>query len=280
MSSQEDWQAIILMSETYTRMVRAELSERWEKWSLDLSNREMYEVIGALLARQVTLATQLASVPSMWNPHIAPMILRTMTEGYITLAWIFIDPEDRSKKFILYGLGQTKLQIEHRKVDLQSQRMDPNDDPIIEAMERWVNSQRYTFLTEVNVGSWSGIDIRTMSQEAGCKNLYDFAYVPFSAATHSMWQHISKYNLITCTNPLHGYHRVPIDSPDMLIEPDFLYRAAKYVQESFTLFDANTSITVSTPSAFNALVEALKEFGEENNSTAEQPSTGATEHTE
>ena len=108
MSDQDTWRAVVSLSENYVRMVRAELSERWEKWQLDLVNREMYEVIGALLARQVTLATQLASAPSIWNSHISPLIFRTMTETYITLAWIFIDPLDRAQKFILYGLGQRK----------------------------------------------------------------------------------------------------------------------------------------------------------------------------
>ena len=127
-------------------------------------------------------------------------------------------------------------------------------------MESWINSQQYTFLTEVNVGSWSGIDIRTMSIEAGCNDLYNFAYVPFSGATHSMWQHVSRHNLITCTNPLHGYHHVPIDQPDTWVEPDFLYRAAKYVQKSYELFDEKTSIKVSALSAFKMLIKSLKEL--------------------
>ncbi len=75
-----------------------------------------------------------------------------------------------------------------------------------------------------------------------------------------MWQHVSRYNLITCTNPLHGYHQVPIDPPTNWIEPDFLYRAAKYVQKSFDLFDEKTLIKVSAPSAFKMLIKSLKEL--------------------
>ncbi len=90
-----------------------------------------------------------------------------MTETYITLTWIFIDPLDRAQKFILYGLGQEKLQLEHRKADLQTQGLKQDDDPVVNSLESWINSQQYTFLTEVNVGSWSGIDIRAMSIEAG-----------------------------------------------------------------------------------------------------------------
>lgn len=274
MSDHDDWNAIVSMANNYTQMVRAELSERWEKWQLDLVNREMYEVVGSLMARQVTLATQLASAPMIWNSHIAPMTLRAMTEVYITLAWVFCDPMDRAQKFILYGLGQEKLQIEHRKADLEALGLDPDDDPLIKTMEAWINSQRYTFLTEVNVGSWSGLDVRSMAQEANCADLYNFAYVPFSAATHSMWQHVSRYNLITCTNPLHGYHRTPIDPPETWIDPDYLYRAAKYVEKSFKLFDAKTIIEVFAPSAFDTLVGALREFYEEENSPSNMDEAG------
>ena len=91
-------------------------------------------------------------------------------------------------------------------------------------------------------------------------DLYDFAYEPFNAATHSMWHRICKFNLTTCTNILHGYHRVPIDLPDTGIDPDYLYRASKYVEKSFKLFDEKTSISVEVPSAFEFLVESLKKL--------------------
>ena len=119
---------------------------------LILMTSEMNEAIGALLARMVTLATEIATSPQTWNEHIAPVLLRSMVDAYITLAWIFNDPLDRSRKFILYGLGQAKLGMEHRKVQLEADGIDPNNDLIIKATESWINSQRYTFLTEID--SW------------------------------------------------------------------------------------------------------------------------------
>jgi hypothetical protein len=251
--------------ENYITMVRAELVERWKKWKLDLTQREVHEVIGALLACQVSKSTQLASAPSIWNGHVAPLILRTMTDTYITLAWITRDPIDRAKKYIVYGLGQEKLHLEHRKAQLQTQGIDPNEDPLIRASEEWLNSQRYTFLTEVNVGSWAGLDTRSMADEADCIDLYNLAYTPFSAATHSMWQHVSKYNLIPCSNPLHGYHQIPVDMDIPFADPDYLYRAAKYVEKSYKLFDETFGVKVIVPSAFVALAEALREFSQEDN---------------
>jgi hypothetical protein len=184
-----------------------------------------------------------------------------MTDNYINLAWIFGEPLERSRKFILHGLGQEKLQVEHNKARLSAEGQDAENDPVVRRMEEWLNTQKYTFLTEVNVGSWSGIDARKMAEEAGCIDLYHYAYAPFSAATHNMWQHVAKYNLVPCPNPLHRYHRVPVVRSED-VDIDYLYRAAKYVRESFRLFDEKTAVQVDSPSAFDALVRAIDELNQ------------------
>lgn len=258
MSDNDPLTRVFAIGDRYVLRIRAEFYERWQKWPIDLAETEKHEVVGGLLARLVTLATQLASVPPVWNGHVAPLILRSMTDAYITLAWIFGDPVVRARRFIEYGLGQEKLQIEL----LRESIADEDDVPtrrLIEARESWVNSQQYLFLTEVNVGSWSGSDTRTMAAEAECLDLYRYAYTPFSSAVHNMWNHIGKYNLTHCTNPLHKYHRIPID-PDLGIEPDYLYRAAKYVQKGFDLFDEKTGVSVDSTSALRLLVAELNDF--------------------
>lgn len=260
MNKQYIQQQFMLIIEEYIQMVRAELRARWGKWPINSDSIESHEVIGALLARQVSLATQLANSPSIWNGHIAPLILRTMVDTYITLAWIFDDPKERSKKFIIHGLGQLKLEIEHRKAQLKTEGKNESDDPVIKMKESILNSQRFSFLTEVNVGSWSGIDTRAMAEQANCLDLYRYAYTPFSAATHSMWHYISRYNLEKCANPLHRYHGVPVDPP-MPVDIDYPYKAAKYVNKSFNLFDKKLSIKQDIPSAFDYLYEAIGKLG-------------------
>jgi|SRR5208337_2822346 len=254
---------------SYVTNVRNELNERWKKWSIDLSNGEMYEVIGALLARHVTLATQLAMAPSMWNDHVAPVILRTMADAYINLAWIFADPSDRARKFILYGLGQEKLEVEHRKAQLEAEGEDVKSDPVIKSKEEWLNSQRLDFLTEVNIGTWSGVDTRSMADEAGCLDFYRYTYSPFCGATHNMWQHVSKYNLVVCPNPLHRYHKMPAD-PALDLNPDYLYVAAKYVEMAFHLFDEKTGTEYSGHSSFELLAETFAEFSDSSTEEASQ----------
>lgn len=260
MRTKEFWKATEAILRNYVRMVELELSERWEGWSLDLSCNEMYEVIGALLARQVTLAVELAKSHIIWNMHIAPLILRAMADNYINLAWIFQDPLDRSRKFIMYGLGQEKLQVEHLKARLQTAGESVEENPEVKYREGWINAQQYTFLTEVNIGSWSGLDTRTMAQEAGCLDFYNYSFQPFTSATHNMWNHIGKYNLVVCPNPLHGYHSMPAVRY-LPLDIYAVVEAASFVEKAFALFDEKTSNTARSLSAYKEFMRGLDGFG-------------------
>ena len=209
----------------------------------DLYANEQQEVIGALLARQVTLATHLARGPNICNWHLGPLVLRTMIDAYITLAWILEEPETRSRLYILYGLGQEKLQIEHLKASKSE-----DDAPVaqlINARERWVNSQRYTFITDVDVGSWSGINTREMAEQIGELNLYNFAYTPFSACGHNMWNHVGRFNLQACNNPLHKFHGVPAPT-ELDADFDIVMRAAEYLEKTFRKADEKLGLTCTT----------------------------------
>ncbi|WHZ29617.1 MAG: hypothetical protein OJF51_004419 [Nitrospira sp.] len=243
--------------DNYIKTVRNDLQALWKRWPLDLTKKEMHEVIGALLARQVSLSTHLAMSPAAWNGHLGSLILRSMTDAHITLAWILkVDPLDRSIKFIEYGLGQAKLQLEHVKKQIEAEGGVVKDNPTVKAFEGWINEQRLADLTEVDVGAWSGLDTRKMAEEAGCIDLYHYAYAPFSASVHNTWHHIAVYNLQFCPNPLHRYHRIPIDrviSPDL----DFVYRAARYVEKSFKLFTEKIGIGLEGKSAYQNFCEAM-----------------------
>jgi Family of unknown function (DUF5677) len=260
--------------EAFVRRARDELEYRLKKWPTDLRHNEVHEVIGALLARQVTLAVQLASSFSNWNGHVAPLFLRTMADVYISMAWVLRYPDDRAKKFILYGLGQAKLELEHRRADLATRQAKSGEVEYIQIQEDWINRQRATFLTDVNVGSWSGISTRTMADEAGCIDFYNYVYTPFSSCTHSTWYHVARYNLSACSNPLHGYHYIPaiIDTP---LDPHYLHLAARYLQKTFSKFDEVFGVSSTQKSALDTLTSGLakleRQAGEEP-STSRQPS--------
>lgn len=244
--SDVNWEEHLLkIVEKYNNIVKEGLDERWKSIAGEIYEPEPYEVIGSLLARQATLTTQLAGAPHIWNGHIAPLILRCMTDAHITLAWILKEPIERAKKYILYGLGQEKLYIEHLKAEKTSDE-EPEVDQLIRVRENWLNNQRYDALTEVDVGAWSGMNTRDMAEEADCKSLYNYAYLPFSGVVHNMWQHVAIYNLKQCRNPLHKFHRVPTIA-EAPLHPDFVYRSSKYVSRSFRAVDEKFALSCKTP---------------------------------
>ena len=247
------------ISGEYRRLAKEGLEQRWERWSIDLSRKEFHEVTGGLLARQVSLATDMAGTPKIWSVHAAPILLRSLADNYITMAWILEEPDTRAHHFIQHGLGQQKLILEYYKKAQEERPDEEGLEAMISLLGALLDSQQYGFLTEVNTGSWSGLTTRGMAEEVGELDFYRFVYVPFSLATHNMWPHVAMYNLRLCTNPLHGGHRVPT-VPDLPIEPSFLCNAAKYLDMAFALFDRKTSVRCTTPNAFDYLVQEFEKL--------------------
>ncbi len=245
-----------LLVTDYVEGVDHELAARLEAWPPDFAYIHVHEVIGGMLARQATLAKEIASAPLLWNGHSAPILLRAMADVYINIAWLLLDPVARCLRFISFGLGQAKLELEHRRAEIVDRMPTSEEAATIEASERWIETQRACFLQNVDLGNWAGLSVRQMADEAGCIDFYNFVYTPFSACAHSMWHHIGRYNLIKCTNPLHRYHGRPI-SP--AAEPDlhYLLLAAKYWAKTLDTFDTQTGINVDCQSAYDALTTAI-----------------------
>lgn len=268
--------AIAEIMQKYEKALRAELDWMWGRWRIDMSKAELHEVVGAIVARQVTLAIQLARSPGTWNYHAAPLFLRAMADNYITLAWLCQDPVDRSRKMVLYGLGQAKLANEHRRKQLRADGSDPAEDPAVKASEHWINLQRYEFLLEVNVGSASGTSVRKMAEDAGCLDFFNYVYEPFSAVVHNSWHHIGKFNLTHCTNPLHRYHRVPA-IPELDSDIALMLLGAKYADKMMTHFGSTFSIDRAPAGALDMLRQDIKEL---NNAVQKKTTVNAPERSE
>jgi hypothetical protein len=244
------------IASTFESNVRKEVRMRWNAWTIDLSKNEIHEVIGGLLSRQATLAIELVISPTLWTNHVAPLLLRSMGDAHINLVWIMKDPLARSRQFIQYGLGQMKLRIEHHRENIESGQAAPEEELMVEGMEGWLDSQRFSFLTEVNVGNWSEMNVREMAIEADVLDFYRFSYQPFSAAVHSSWNHISQFNLMHCESPLHRYHRVPAIADQGMI-PTYPIVAAKYFNKSVCAFDEFSDVRVDTVDSYAELKKSL-----------------------
>jgi hypothetical protein len=232
-----------LQLETYVKCLKetidlsmTRLEERWDAWPINANQVEIHEVVGAIIARQISLAKSFADNPQLWNNDLAPLFLRAMTENYITLHWILQEPLNRVRKFIEYGIGNEKLQIEKRKSILEEQNEDPDEVEMINSRLHWIDFHRYSFLTTVNIGSWSGISTRQMAIDSGCKDFYDLVYDPFSNCTHSSWNHIGKYNVKISENPMHKFLRLPYVHPGS-IESFYANLSIKYLSMVFNSFE-------------------------------------------
>lgn len=218
--------------------IRQELRMRCEAYAPDFQAPEVFNVLTALLARQATLAIEMSSAPQLWNGHSAPLFLRAMTDVHITLAWILLDVKTRARQYIDHGLGQAVLELEHRKKRLESADEDSKEDikKMIQLYQAWIDTQRWNFLVEINVGSWSGKTTREMAEEANIVDFYNYVYTPFSQCAHSTWYHVGRYNSGPSESPLTRQLWMPqiANSPSDVWN---LALAAKYLDKSFDAFD-------------------------------------------
>jgi Family of unknown function (DUF5677) len=218
--------------------IRQELRARCEAYKPDFRAPEVFNVVTALLARQATLAIELASTPQSWNGHSAPLFLRAMTDVHITLSWILLDATTRARQYIDHGLGQAVLALEHRKKEMEHVTDGSKEEleKAIAAEESWINAQKWSFLVDVNVGSWSGKTTRQMAEEAGILDFYNYVYTPFSQCAHSTWYHVGRYNSWPTESPLTRQLWMPYIR-DASSDVWYLNLLAKYLDKSFNLFD-------------------------------------------
>ncbi|QDH34578.1 DUF5677 domain-containing protein [Porphyrobacter sp. YT40] len=230
-------EAIGKFSQTICLNIERNLSERTSEFRLgDGFETTTNSVLSCLLARQASLAIGLAESPMSWSGHIAPLILRAMIDLLITYRWIIIDPRARSTEYVNYGLGAEKLLTSHYQEKIASGDTDERLVEIAESHLAWIESQQFHIFVPVNLGSWAGRSVRKMCEETGHEDLYRFAYTPFSAAVHNMWNHVGKWNAKVCENPMHKRHAVG-HIADAWPIVDFVHKSSKYLELTLDAFD-------------------------------------------
>lgn len=119
-------------------------------------------------------------------------------------------------------------------------------EKVIEVREGWLNSQHFSFLQHVDIGSWSGISTREMAEQADCIDLYNFAYTPWSFAAHGTWNHVGTFDAVPSREPLHKYMWQPFNG-DCSRHPDVIFNATKYFDNLCRLLAETFGLQLENP---------------------------------
>lgn len=195
-----------------------------------------HEVLLGMLSRQQYLAVMMTHSMTSWNHEFGGIIMRSMVDLLICGHWIAKDLTTRARKYIDYGLGQQKLLNEKYLAKLEAKGIDPEEDEQYILMRSWLVREISPDFIEVDVANWSGISVRQMAEQADVKSLYDFSYQPLSFIGHSTWNFVARSHLKTCTDPLHGYHKIP-RFPSRYLDYEVPRDAVRFYDELLSVFD-------------------------------------------
>jgi hypothetical protein len=146
----------------------------------------------------------------------AQLVLRTMVECFITLAYLSKkDDEKLWKSYRVFGAGQAKLTY----LKLETSEDIPNYVDI-ETLKELANEDLWEEFLPIELGHWDNANLRKLSEEAGVKEIYDRYYSWTSSYLHGHWGPIRDTIYDTCGNPLHRLHRIPGNQQQLL--PDVL----------------------------------------------------------
>ena len=180
------------------------LEEHWSSTHLTTAIDAKHDAIFGMAFYCIRILDEMMSI-GIGTSILGRLGLRTILEVRINLKYLLAeDNVDLWKKWREYGSGQAKLNA-LRFDDLT----DPPEHIDVESLEKIAGEDIWEEFLAVNLGSWSGLDLRKLSERSGLKDAYDKHYSWTSGYTHGMWGPIRESCYQTCGNPLHRLHRYP-----------------------------------------------------------------------
>jgi hypothetical protein len=141
--------------------------------------------------------------------------LRAITEVYITLAYLLSKDDPKLwVAFRSYGAGQAKLAF----LKLDAEEALKSGYVSVELLDMIAGEDQSLDLLPIDAGHWGDSNLRTMSEEAEEKAVYDQFYTWTSAFVHGNWAALRATAFDVCLNPLHRAHRVLRSSPALLAD--------------------------------------------------------------
>lgn len=202
--------------------LRGELEEHWEKTHSTTGVDAKHDGVFGTAFYTLSILSEIVSI-GVNTGVLARLGLRTILETHISLRYLIQKNDDQLwTKWRTYGAGQAKLNA--LKFD---ELVEPPKFINTETLESIAGEDLWEEFINIELGSWSGADLRKLSDKAGLKSSYDQYYSWSSTYSHGTWGAIREVCFQTCGNPLHRLHRYPKES----VLPDTLQDACILVNE-------------------------------------------------
>lgn len=168
------------------------------------SSDHTHETAFALVFAAAALAYEVVELRSQTR-FSGLAVLRSVTECAINLSFLSAkNNADLWRKFRQYGSGQAHLISKKLKHSLA-------DTHCVDGA--WINAfleeEQAKYFTDIELGDWSGTNIRSRSEQGGTKDLYDSYYDYSSSILHGDWLGAATMGTTWDLNPFHRLQRIP-----------------------------------------------------------------------
>jgi hypothetical protein len=131
--------------------------------------------------------------------------LRTVTECAINLSFlVFKNDPDTWHRFRQYGSGQAHLISTKLDNSLASAHCV---DPLW--IKAFLTEEQSKHFIDIQLGDWTGENLRSRAEQGGTKDLYDSYYDYCSSLLHGDWLGAATFGTTWDLNPFHRLQRVP-----------------------------------------------------------------------
>ncbi|MGA5323526.1 DUF5677 domain-containing protein [Streptomyces seoulensis] len=198
---------------------------------VDLYRPARHEVVCALAIRSIRAAYAMTQSPFMWGGEHGSAALRSLVETEILITWLhYKDDPNLYEKFISYGQGKQKLMRAHVEEAIGEAGGAENSrlSDLASFLDTRLGGEGAEMFMEVSVHpSFAGgsINTRSMAEGVGMQDLYSRVFQPLSASVHGEWSALDNYVVDRCINPLHRFHRIPVQYLTPMLGQDTLAAA-------------------------------------------------------
>lgn len=218
---EDDNESVDFTSEDIAKL-RSKLEEHWNQTHSTTAIDAKHDGVFGIAFYVLTILDEMMG-SGVNTGILGRLALRTILESHINLRYLLTkNDDDLWRKWRTYGAGQAKLNA--LRFD---ELMDAPKFINTQTIEGIAGEDLWEEFINIDLGSWSGSDLRKMSEKAGVKPAYDKFYSWTSGYSHVTWGAIRETSFKTCGNPLHRLHRYPKKSQ----LPDTLHDAVSLVNE-------------------------------------------------